>query len=336
MDNRGSGGYNFSQILTLSVADSLADLPKEWECVNFRSGPSTQCVCSRWIKHAYHFINRLNGNTIRAGTGCVKKLSLKENGEGNTTNRFILSFITQHPGEYTNIYDLLRYSEQSRKDMLDTIESTLLSAEMSEKRILLPRVREIYDIFIRTRIDSTRIQAIYERLDLEIRMDDAYLEKRKREAENWIRRAMEEIEKRREEEEKRREEEEKRREEEEKRKVREAERRQEENRIRQVMLAEEAAKKEERANEKREALQRERERQEILRREEQEQARIATEAEAIFIREQLEKKLKAKELCACGLTMGEICRCEIPKFEVYRLNKQYVCIRCSKWKDRCP
>jgi hypothetical protein len=206
--------------------------------------------------------------------------------------------------------------------MLDTIESTLLSAEMSEKRILLPRVREIYDIFIRNTIDSTRIQAMYDKLDQEIRMHDAYLEKMKREAENWIRRAMEEIEKRREEEEKK--------------KVKEAERRQEENRIRQVKQAEEAAKQEERAKEKREALQRERERQEILRREEKERARIAAEAEATFIREQVEKKLKAKELCACGLTLGEICRCEIPKFEVYRLNKQYVCTRCSKWKDRCP
>jgi flagellar biosynthesis GTPase FlhF len=318
-------GYNFSRIFELSVSKTYTELPSEWECVNFRSGPTTQCICSRSIKHAYHYINRLNGNTIRVGTGCVRKLILKEDGEGNTTNRFIVSFISLYPGEYTNIYDLLRYSEQSRKDMLDIIETTLLTADMKEKRILLARVKEIHEIFLRNKIDCSRIQAIYESLDREILAYDTLLENRQREAQQ---RKLEEEKRWEEYRRQKAKEEEKRQEEERLRLEKEAEIRKEQERKQKVIYAEEAAKWEEYRI-------RVRDEQAAIRREQEERARLAKEAESAFIHEQLEQKLKAKELCECGLTKGEICRCEQPKFEVYRLNKQYVCSRCARWKDRC-
>lgn len=167
-DTNEKSGYKFSNILKLSVEQDYASLHKEWECVDYRSGSNTQCICSRLIKHAYYYLNRINGNTIRVGSGCVKKLELPKKGEGRQSNPILLRFIQQWRGVYTNINDLLKYSEESRTDILDIIEETVKNVPISKKEELLVQVREMRDIFHKNGIDCKRIQGICDRLVLEI------------------------------------------------------------------------------------------------------------------------------------------------------------------------
>lgn len=175
-DNAERIGYKFSNILELSVTNDMGSLHEEWECVDYRSESSTQCICSRWIKHAYYYLNRINGNTIRVGSGCVKKLELPKKGEGRQSNQFILRFIQQWRGEYTNINDLLKYSEQSRNDILDIIEETIKYVPISKMEEFLDQVHEMRDIFHKNDIDCRRIQAICDRLVSEIRRHNEDLE----------------------------------------------------------------------------------------------------------------------------------------------------------------
>jgi hypothetical protein len=175
-DNAERIGYKFSNILELSVTNDMGSLHEEWECVNYRSESSTQCICSRWIKHAYYYLNRINGNTIRVGSGCVKKLELPKKGEGRQSNQFILRFIQQWRGEYTNINDLLKYSEQSRNDILDIIEETIKYVPISKLEEFLDQVHEMRDIFHKNDIDCRRIQAICDRIVSEIRRHNEHLQ----------------------------------------------------------------------------------------------------------------------------------------------------------------
>lgn len=280
-DNTERIGYKFSNILDLSVTKDLTSLPEEWECVDYRSESSTQCICSRWIKHAYYYLNRINGNTIRVGSGCVKKLELPKKGEGRHSNPILLRFIQQWRGEYTNINDLLKYSEESRNDILDIIEETIKNVPISKKEELLVQVREMHDIFHKNGIDCKRIQDICHRLLLEIRRHNEHLE--------WLR-------------------------------IQE-----EKQKVKATLDAAEYREKQLAAMAKFREEEKERQKKE------EERKRL----ENIDRENEIKKHEEAIRECVCGISRANICVCEVPRFELWKLNKQFACTKCKKWKDRC-
>jgi hypothetical protein len=70
------------------------------------------------------------------------------------------------------------------------------------------------------------------------------------------------------------------------------------------------------------------EKEEIIRKEEE---RIRKEEEII----RKEKEAKLQKLCNCGIMIINICICENPKYEFIKLNNNFFCINCNKWKCRC-
>ena len=59
-------------------------------------------------------------------------------------------------------------------------------------------------------------------------------------------------------------------------------------------------------------------------------------------REKLEKirleKIRLEKLeCKCGIQLINLCNCTIAKFELNKLNNNYICKNnnCNKWKCRC-
>jgi hypothetical protein len=67
-----------------------------------------------------------------------------------------------------------------------------------------------------------------------------------------------------------------------------------------------------------------------LKEKEEEIERLEEEA-----RENKRKREEAMRECACGIRRENICVCEVPSFEVWKVNKQLACTKCKKWKDRC-
>jgi hypothetical protein len=39
--------------------------------------------------------------------------------------------------------------------------------------------------------------------------------------------------------------------------------------------------------------------------------------------------------CKCGIEFKYICKCDNPKYELVKINRQLWCIPCDKWKCRC-
>lgn len=329
--------FTFKNIFDLSRTNKMEELPAEWTCVNFKAGTQTQCICNRTIKNAYYYVNILNGNTIRVGSTCVKRLQLKERGR---INEFLRRFCESCPDcpEYKNIYDILSYSEQAREDMLRIIEEALSSAVFHEQQQWLEKVVELREIFHANRIDCTTIDALY------ARFHGRYLAVlRRREEERLEQERLEQ---------------QQRREEEQRAELRRAELRREQQRREQERLEQERLEEEERQVEER---RREEERKryeyeaeqrriawelakEKMREEEKERQRVAKEKADAIAKAEEEFKQTQEEIarqnatpCACGVLLISICRCEKPAFELYKLNKQYRCTNkgCGKWKDRC-
>lgn len=69
---------------------------------------------------------------------------------------------------------------------------------------------------------------------------------------------------------------------------------------------------------------------------EQEERRKKDEEERKRLEENERKRHEATRECACGISRANICVCEIPRFELWKVNKQLACTKCKKWKDRCP
>ena len=39
--------------------------------------------------------------------------------------------------------------------------------------------------------------------------------------------------------------------------------------------------------------------------------------------------------CECGLKYINICKCDIPIFELVKVNNKLFCKKCNRWEDRC-
>ena len=48
-----------------------------------------------------------------------------------------------------------------------------------------------------------------------------------------------------------------------------------------------------------------------------------------------EEETKMRETCKCSIMLKNICKCEIPKYELVKLSNNLFCINCNKWKCRC-
>jgi len=327
-----SGKFNFNNIFQLSQTKLMEELPNEWTCVKYKAGTVTQCICNRTIKNAHYYVNILNGNTLRAGTSCVKRLRLKEGGD-RKLNEFLHRFC-ETCAEYKNIYDTLLYSEKAREDMLRIIEETLESATFDTQEMWLEKVQELRAIFHANGIDCTTIDALYARFHgrylavlrkreeeqrAQVRREELRREQQRREQE---RREQERLEEERLEEEREEQRAEERRVEE---RRREEERRRYEHEAEQRRIAWHLAEEKRREDE--------RERQRVAK----EKADAIAKAEEEFKQSQEEITRQRATSCACGVLLISICRCETPAFELYKLNKQYRCTNkgCGKWKDRC-
>lgn len=47
------------------------------------------------------------------------------------------------------------------------------------------------------------------------------------------------------------------------------------------------------------------------------------------------KYIMMQNTCKCGVMFSNICKCLDPKFEMHKLSKNMICLKCKKWKDRC-
>jgi len=47
------------------------------------------------------------------------------------------------------------------------------------------------------------------------------------------------------------------------------------------------------------------------------------------------RKNKSLITCECGIEYAHLCVCDVPKYELIKINGRYFCNNCGKWKDAC-
>jgi hypothetical protein len=159
--------YNYEKnILELSETDDIKEVPKEWISLapSCRMEQKERCICNRAIIIVERFFNIKTKRVINVGTTCVKELSLNE---CKSVNGLIKSFIDGEPGEYNQIIDLIKYSDDNLQKIIETVKQMTNSLWNNPDGLI--EIKRIISILSENGIDCPELQALLS--DLQKRID---------------------------------------------------------------------------------------------------------------------------------------------------------------------
>ena len=109
-------------ILQLSETKVLDNLHEEWISLTYDEHVDTleRCICNREIGNVYRYLNIKTKRMINVGTDCVKKLRLKN---CRSARSILTGSISGTPGNYQQICDLIKYSNENWLTFLESIKS---------------------------------------------------------------------------------------------------------------------------------------------------------------------------------------------------------------------
>ena len=159
--------YNFEEnILKLSETDDPEKLHEEWIHMSYNQHVDTpvRCICNRFIHDIHMFLNIKTKKMINVGTTCVKKLRLNKN---NSVRHVFLKFINGSRGEYQDICDLIKYSNENWITFLESIKSKVHS--VWDNLIGLTEINKIIKLFSDNSIDCSDLQDIVRQIQIKNR-----------------------------------------------------------------------------------------------------------------------------------------------------------------------
>lgn len=158
--------YNYEKnILELSETDDIKEVPKEWISLapSCRMEQKERCICNRGIIIVERFFNTKTKRVINVGTTCVKELRLNE---CKSINCLIKSFIDGEPGEYQQILDLIRYSDDNLQKVIATVKQ--MAASLWNTPDGLNEIKRIISILSENGIHCPEMQALLSELQKRI------------------------------------------------------------------------------------------------------------------------------------------------------------------------
>jgi len=150
--------YNYEKnILELSETDDIKEVPKEWISLapSCRMEQKERCICNRGIMIVERFFNIKTKRVINVGTTCVKELRLNE---CKSVNGLIKSFIDGEIGEYNQIIDLIKYSDDNLQKIIATVKQ--MAASLWNTPDGLNEIKRIISILSENGIDCPEMQAL--------------------------------------------------------------------------------------------------------------------------------------------------------------------------------
>ena len=177
--------YNFERIFKLSKTKELKKLPEEWECVGNERKEDGHCICGHHMKNVGYFLNIHTGHVIQVGETCRKKLRLTL--EGRKLNPILRELIEGSQLGYTNIFDLLRYCEESRKRMVKLVFKRIdTSSNLATLQILLKELLNMVDLYTQNTITCEYINELIEKVNVKIKgIEIKEKEQREQRAVHW-------------------------------------------------------------------------------------------------------------------------------------------------------
>ena len=167
--------YKFDEnILELSETDDPEKLHEEWIHMSYNEHVDipVRCICTHVIYNPHMFLNIKTKKMINLGTTCVKKLRLNKN---NSVRSVFLKFINGSRGEYQDICDLIKYSNENWVTFLESIKSKVHS--VWDNLIGLTEINKIIKLFSDNSIDCSDlddiVREIQKRIDEKIQLAHA-------------------------------------------------------------------------------------------------------------------------------------------------------------------
>ena len=160
--------YNFeNNILKLSKTKEINQLQGEWEFVGKERKEDGLCICGHRMKKVEYYVNTLTGHVIQVGSDCRKKLRLLES--NRKLNPILKEFVECSQLGYANIFDLLRYCEESRNRMVKLIMKRIdISSDIATLQILLKELLDLVDLHIQNTITCEYINELIEKVQIKI------------------------------------------------------------------------------------------------------------------------------------------------------------------------
>jgi len=165
--------YAFEKnILVLSRTKNIEELPKEWFFVSSYENGNGHCICNRKIKIINFFVNIETGHTIQAGSGCCKHLKLETNA---SHDNILVNLLKEYSAEYENIFDLLRYSEKMRENIIQHFSSMFQNLPVNQiitsnsfiiievNRKILVNIRDILNTYTKNNIQCDKLEGLYKK-----------------------------------------------------------------------------------------------------------------------------------------------------------------------------
>ena len=160
--------YNFDRIYSLSKTKELIKLSEEWYFFREERREDGLCICGHHMKYVEYFVNIHTGHVIQVGKTCRKKLRLTL--EGSKLNAILRELIEGSQLGYTNIFDLLRYSEESRKRLIQLVKLRIdASSNIATLQILLKELLDLVDLHTQNTIICEYINQLIEKVNLKIK-----------------------------------------------------------------------------------------------------------------------------------------------------------------------
>jgi hypothetical protein len=159
--------YNYeTNILELSETDDIKEVPKEWISLapSCRMEQKERCICNRGIIIVERFFNTKTKRVINVGTTCVKELRLNK---CKSINSVIKSFIDGETGEYNQIIDLIKYSDDNLQKVIATVKEMTNSLWNNPDGLI--EIKRIISILSENGIDCPELKALLS--DLQKRID---------------------------------------------------------------------------------------------------------------------------------------------------------------------
>ena len=160
-------GYDFKKIFQVSETKDLKKLPEEFQFVGKERRDDGLCICGANIKKVEYYLNIRTGYIIQAGSECRKKLRLTL--EGSKLNPILRQFLEGFKVEYTNIFDLLRYCEESQKRMMDLLVNRItICSGIATLQILLKELEELLGLHRQNNIHCEYINELIKKVNVKI------------------------------------------------------------------------------------------------------------------------------------------------------------------------
>ena len=160
--------YNYEKnILELSETNDIKEVHKEWISLvpPCRMEQKERCICNRGIIIVQRFFNTKTKRVINVGTTCVKELHLNK---CKSINNMIKSLIDGEPGEYEQIADLIKYSNDNLQKIIEDVKAMSNSSWSNPDGIT--QINRIISFLSENGIDCPELQTII--LDIQKRLDN--------------------------------------------------------------------------------------------------------------------------------------------------------------------